>query len=279
MDNKNERKLYVNIIGKTNSGKSTLINEIISKKITATSKRPHTTTRIMKGVCSIDNHQIIFLDTPGITYLNGSTVNNEKAKNTINEQNDNLNIFVFPANRFFDNSIVNLSRFINVKNKVALISKIDTVKKLQLLPMTQKLKELGFEYILYFSMKDKISIQEFKKFLITKTVEGEWDYDGKTYTDNTIDELLKEATKEILFEKLYDELPYSIKVLNDTVELNDKNEYVIHQSLLVKKSAHHILLGIVKQLSIAIKNNIQKYLNTSKLIHLYITVIDGKSTK
>jgi GTP-binding protein Era len=277
MEDKNEKKLYVNIIGKTNSGKSTLINTIINKKISAESKRPHTTTRIIKGVYTQDDHQIIFLDTPGITYLNGSTVNNEKAKSTISKEKGNLNIFMFPANRFLDKTTINLSRFIDTSNKLAIISKIDTIPKLELLPLTHRLKELGFDNILYFSMKDKKSAEELKKFLIGKTIEGEWDYNKEIYTENNTDDLIKEATKEILFEKLHNELPYTVKIKNTNIDLNNKKEYIIHQSLLVKKNAHHIILGNIKEISIKIKNNIQKYLNTEKPVHLYVNVVDIKN--
>ena len=277
MDKKNQKKLYVTLIGRTNSGKSTLVNHMVNKKITAVSKRPHTTNRVIKGIYTEDNCQIIFLDTPGITYVNGSTPNNEIAKQSIDKTNpDHINIFLFPANKFLEDRLINFSKFIPSEKKIALISKIDIIAKPKLLPLTQKLHEVGFEQILYFSTYDPISKEELKKFLINKAVESEWDFDEKAYTDISLKELIKEATKEILFNKFYEELPYEILIKNENIKQNKKGEYIIHQELFLKKHAHHIILGRIKEISMAVATNIQNYLNTKKKIHLFIEIVELK---
>jgi GTP-binding protein Era len=276
MNKKNhEKKLYVSVIGRTNSGKSTLINHIMNRKITAVSSRPHTTTRIIRGICTIDNCQIVFLDTPGITYINGSTRNNEIAKGAINKDDDyHLNIFIFPANRYLEDRMVGFSKFLPSNKKIALITKIDTIPKPRLLPMTARLHELGFENILYFSIKDPICLEDLKTFLVKSSIEGEWDYEANVHTDNTIKGLVTEATKEVLFNKLYEEIPYEIKIKNETIDRNDKGEYVIHQQLILKKNAHHIILGRIKEISMEIAKSIQLYLNTKKKIHFFLKVVD-----
>lgn len=270
-----EKKLYVSVIGRTNSGKSTLINHIMNRKITAVSPRPHTTTRIIRGIYTINECQIIFLDTPGITYINGSTRNNEIAKGAINKEDENyLNVFVFPANRYLEDRMIAFSKFLPANKKVAIITKIDTIQKPKLLPMTQRLHELGFDNILYFSIKDPITLEDLKTFLLKNSKEGSWDYDGDTHTDNTIKGLVTEATREVLFNKLYEELPYEIKIKNETIDTNDKEEYIIHQNLILKKNAHHIILGRIKEISMEIAKNIQMYLNTKKKIHFFLKVVD-----
>lgn len=270
-----EKKLYVSVIGRTNSGKSTLINHIMNRKITAVSSRPHTTTRILKGIFTIDKTQIIFLDTPGITYINGSTRNNEIAKSAISKDDDyDFNIFVFPANKYLEDRMINFSRLVPSDKKLALITKIDTIPKPKLLPMTQRLYELGFNNILYFSIKDPITSEDLKNFLLNNAKEGEWDYEANIYTDNTIKGLITEAAKEVLFNKLYKELPYEIKIKNETIDTNPKGEYIIHQQLILKKNAHHIILGKIKEISMEIANNIQKYLNTTKKIHFFLKVVE-----
>jgi GTP-binding protein Era len=273
--NPNEKKLYVSVIGRTNSGKSTLINHIMNRKITAVSSRPHTTTRVIKGIYTEGSCQIVFLDTPGITYVNGSTRNNEIAKASINKDDDNhLNIFVFPANRYLEDRMISFSKFIPANKKIALITKIDTIQKPKLLPMTKRLNELGFDNILYFSIKDPICLEDLKTFLLQNAKEGEWDYDAELKTDNTIKGLVTEATKEVLFNKLYEEIPYQIKIKNETIDTNDKGEYIIHQQLILKKNAHHIILGRIKEISIEIAKNIQEYLHTKKKIHFFLKIVD-----
>ena len=270
-----KKKLYVSIIGPPNSGKSSIVNTLMNRKITAVSSKPNTTTKIIKGIYTSGETQILFLDTPGITYREGSTKNNEMAKTAISDEY--LNIFVFPANKFLDSRMVNLSKSIN--NKIALITKIDIIKKPQLLPMTNRLNELGFQDILYFSTKDHQCIGDLRNFLLAKAIDGEWDYPGDIATDVGISALLIDATKEILFNKLYQELPYEIKIKNGEIKINSKGEYVVYQFLEIKKNAHHILLARIKELSMAAAVNMKLYLNTEKKVHLYLSVITNNENK
>lgn len=268
------KKLDVSILGRTNSGKSTLINTIMNRKISAESPKSHTTTRIIRGIYTTNNTQIVFLDTPGIDYISGSTRNNEIAKTAIINKTDHLNVFVFPANKFLEDRIINFSKHIDKENKLALITKIDTVRKPRLLPMTNRLHELGFEHILYFSIKDPKCIIDFKNFLMSRAIEGEWAFPESIQTDNSMNALLIEATKEILFHQLYEELPYEIRIFNDNIKVNDNGEYIIYQSLEVKKNAHHIVLGRIKELSMSAAKNMQSFLQTDKKVHLYLNILN-----
>lgn len=264
------KKLYVSIIGRPNSGKSFLVNTMMNRKISSVSNKPHTTSRVIRGIYTFENTQILFLDTPGITYNKGSTRNNEIAKVNIND--NNFNVFIFPANKFLEDRMINLSRF--VSNKMALITKIDMVKKPQLLPMTSRLHELGFQDIMYFSVKDSQCVEDFRKFLLRKAQWGEWDYPDNIHTDNTISMQLIEATKEVLFNKLYKELPYEIIIKNGDIKINEKGEYIVYQSLEIKRNAHHIILARIKEISMDAAKNMQSYLHTSKRVHLYLFVVE-----
>lgn len=274
-NNSEEKILYVSLIGKPNSGKSSLVNHIINKKISAISNKPNTTTNIIRGVYMENKTQIIFIDAPGISYKIGSTAKNEIAKSTINE--DNINLFLFPANEYFDKHVLALSKLINPKNKIALITKIDLISKSKLLPMTTKLQEMGFENILYISVIKKDGINNLKFFLLSNAKSGNWEFSPTENSDRTIFDLMKEATKEVLFTKLYKELPYEIKITNGEIKTNEKKEYIVYQYLDFKKNAHHILLGQIKDISIAAAKNMEEYLD--KKVHLYLFLIDSSQKK
>lgn len=268
-----KKKLHVNILGRPNSGKSTIVNTVINKKITAVSRKAHTTSEIITGLYVEDNIEIIFLDTPGISYNKGSTHYNEMSKSVINE--DSLNIFTFPADKFLEDRIINISY--KTKNKLALITKIDLIKKSKLLPLTNSLFQMGFENILYFSIYDPITINDLKKFLIQIANKNESSIDtNKDYIIYNSDEfLIKEAIKEIIFENFHEELPYEIEIDINKIIFNKKNEHMIYASLHLKKNAHHIILGKIKQISIFCCNNIKKFLNKDKL-HFFLQVKNSK---
>lgn len=268
-----EKKLYVSLLGKPNSGKSSIINAIVNKKISAVSDKANTTIRIIRGIYVKNDSQIIFLDTPGISYKIGSSRKNEIAKSTISPEH--MNVFCFPSNEMLDKHLLALSKFISVDKKVALITKIDKIPKLKLLPLTAKLQELGFNQILYISIPDKDGIKELEAFLLSKSEVKEWDFDDNQYTDLSFEEITQEATREVLFNKLYKELPYEIIIKNGEVKKNKDGEYIIYQFLDLKKNAHHIVLGKIKEISMAAAENIRAFLNEPKKVHLYIRLIDS----
>jgi GTPase Era involved in 16S rRNA processing len=178
-------------------------------------------------------------------------------------------------NKFIEDRMINFSKFIPKNNKLAVITKIDTISKPKLLPMTARLHELGFENILYFSIKEEECIKDFKNYIKKKAVEGEWDFPDNIHTDTSRDGLIKEATKEVLFNKLYQELPYKIVIKNGDININPQGEYVVYQFLEVKKHAHHILLGRIKEISMAAAKNMEVYLKVKK-VHLYLGIIENK---
>lgn len=277
VDNIKEKKVYVSLLGKPNSGKSSVINAIVNKKISAVSNKPNTTIRIVRGISVKGDTQIIFMDTPGISYKIGSSRKNEVAKSTISPEH--VNLFCFPANEMLDKHLIALSKFISSDKKVALITKIDKIPKLKLLPLTAKLQELGFEQILYISVLEKDGVKELEEFLLSKATDEEWDFDENSYTDLSFDEMIKEATREILFNNLYKELPYEIIINNGEVKRNKDGEYIIYQYLDLKKNAHHILLGKIKEISMSAAKNIAEFLNEKKKVHLYLYLIDSSKKK
>ncbi|OED45319.1 hypothetical protein AB836_01785 [Rickettsiales bacterium (ex Bugula neritina AB1)] len=264
--------LFVSIIGIPNSGKSSIINTILNRKIVAVSNKPQTTIHNhFSGVLTIDNNQIVFTDTPGVNKNSGSNLNRLVNSSILNE-NNTLNIFTFPANKPINSKILMMS--LVVKNKIALITKIDLIKKMKLLPITAFLKENGFKEILYISVKDipKNGIKELVDFLIKKTVPGKWLYNKNISSNMCLQEKITEATREIIFQNFYEEIPYEVIINTTSIKSNQKNELIVYQNILIKKSAHHIILGKIKEISMLAAKNIKSF--TGKKCHLYIDIVN-----
>ena len=137
---------YVSIIGQPNVGKSTLLNKILDKKISITSRKSQTTRNNIIGVKTLKNAQLIFLDTPGIHSQSKKTLNKylNKSAKSVFEDSDIL-LFLIQRNKLTaqDKSIINEFKNSNVKT-ICAINKIDQIAdKNSLLPL---INELAMEH-------------------------------------------------------------------------------------------------------------------------------------
>lgn len=265
-----KKHLFVSIIGIPNSGKSSVINAVLEEKVVAVSNKPQTTVHNhIHGILTIGDNQIIFTDTPGINKNSGSDLHRLVNASLVQEDNY-LNVFTFPADKPINSKILKMSWSIN--NKIALITKIDLVKKMKLLPMTAFLSENGFKDILYVSVKDisKNGVKEFIEFLIPKTVSGEWLYNKDVVSNMSLKDKITEGTREIIFQNFHAEIPYQTTIETASVKTNKKKELIVYQNLVIKKSAHHIILGKIKEISMLAAKNIETF--TKQKTHLYLQV-------
>ena len=168
---------FVAILGRTNVGKSTLLNSLIGEKIAAIANKPQTTRTQIKGIVTRENSQIIFLDTPGIhkpkTKLNNIMV--QTAFDTLKDVDLILFIIEATSKEIGKGDSIILEKIKESKKKtILLINKIDLVKKEELLRLIDIYsKEYNFEAVIPMSAtngdKNEIILQEIEKCLETRT--------------------------------------------------------------------------------------------------------------
>ena len=243
---------FVSIIGRTNVGKSTLINLLVGEKIAAIANKVQTTRTQVRGIVNRPNSQIVFIDTPGIhkpkTKLNDNMIELSWGA----AQDSDVVLFLIEADSKEvgrgDRKI--LEKIKELKKKtILIINKVDLVNKEDLAKLINIYKdEYDFEAIIPISaLKPKykeIVLAEIEKNL----KEGMPYYDMEEYTDQTLRQLAEETIREKALILLQDEVPHGIfvKVEKMTLKKTRTNEkiYVIEATIYCLRNAHKgIIIG------------------------------------
>tara|TARA_B100001109_G_scaffold66761_1_gene54424 strand:- start:3934 stop:4842 length:909 start_codon:yes stop_codon:yes gene_type:complete len=272
---------YISIIGKPNVGKSTIINSILNKKISITSRKSQTTRNNILGIKTINNKQMIFIDTPGMHMKSQKTMNKvlNKSAQSIIEDSD---IVLFTIQRL---SLDKQDRLILEKLKetspetICVINKIDQVNdKNKLLPFIENLlEEYNFNEILMISAKNHDGIEDLINVIKKYLPENNHIYDNSFSITKDDDKfMISELIREKIIRKLGDELPHDTFVEIDL--LKEKKEIIeIHATIYVnRKSQKQIVIGsrgdILKKIGKQARLEIESYINKKVFLKTWVKV-------
>lgn len=243
---------FVTIIGRTNVGKSTLINLLVGEKVAAIANKVQTTRTAIKGIVNRPNSQIVFTDTPGI-HKPKHKLNETMIETSFASLNDaDVVLFLIEANskEIGRGDARILEKIKEAKRKtILIINKIDLVKKEDLLQLIEIYrKEYPFEAVIPISaLQEKykdIILDEIEKHL----KEGPAYYDIEEYTDQTLRQLAEETIREKALKLLQDEVPHGIYVEVEKMQTrkNKKGEemYDIEATIYCIRESHKgIIIG------------------------------------
>ena len=243
---------FVELLGRTNVGKSTLLNLLVNEKIAATANKVQTTRTAIKGIVNRDNSQIIFIDTPGIhkpkTQLNETMI--ETSFGVIKDIDLILFVIEATSEEIGRGDMRILEKIKESKKKtILIINKIDLVKKEKLLKLIDLYqKEYKFEAVIPItSLKEKYRdriLDEIEKNLKI----GPAYYNKEEYTDQTLRQLAEETIREKALMLLQDEVPHGIYVEVQKMKFrkNQKGEdmYDIEATIYCLRNSHKgIIIG------------------------------------
>ena len=243
---------FVAMLGRTNVGKSTLVNLLVGEKIAATANKVQTTRTAIRGIVNRENSQIIFIDTPGIhkpkTKLNETMI--EKSFGVIKDIDLILFVIEATSDEIGRGDMRILEKIKESKKKaILIINKIDLVKKESLLKLIDLYqKEYNFEAVIpVSSIKSKyrdIILDEIEKVLKP----GPAYYDVEEYTDQTMRQLAEETIREKALMYLQDEVPHGIYVEVTKMKLkktkNKEEFYDIEATIYCLRESHKgIIIG------------------------------------
>ena len=271
---------YISIIGKTNVGKSTLLNSIFDKKVSITSKTSQTTRSNIYAIKNINNSQAIFIDTPGIHSKTNKALNKilrKKPKEVLNDVD--LILFIISGSKFdeLDEETFKLVKG-SAPKKVLLINKIDLLKnKTELFEFVNNFKEKEiFDSIIPISALKKDGIDIVKKEIETLLPENDFFYSSEDFNFQSFEFEISEIIREKVIRYLGDELPYETAVKIEQFE--DTKEILNVSALIIvsRSSQKKIVVGSngekIKQIGTAARKEIEAIMKKRARLDLWCKV-------
>ena len=268
---------FVNIFGKPNAGKSTLLNALIGEKMAIVSPKVQTTRHRIKGIVTTDEYQIIFSDTPGI--IEPKYKLHEKmmdaVKGALEDADIALLIVDVQENWLEANSIFEALRL--TVPCIVVINKIDRADPEKINEAVQFFTTKSYcKQVLTISAASGINIKKFLAPILNLLPEGEPFYPGDEITDLPTKFFVSELVREKIYELLSDELPYHTAVL--VREFKEKTTLVkiVADIIVHRETQKAILLGekgsMIKKLGTESRKEIEKFLQRKVFLELFVKV-------
>ena len=276
---------FVAIVGRTNVGKSSLLNCIAGQKVAVVVNKPQTTRTAIKAIVNRENSQIVFIDTPGIHKPKSKLGNtmNETAWGAIPDAD--LTLFVVEAT---SNGIGKGDKMIleKIKEKnaptILIINKIDLVTKEQVFKLIEEFKdEYHFKAIIPVSTIKKCDVDIILEEIEKNLKEGPAYYDKDEYTDQTIRDIVSETIREKALKLLQEEVPHGIFVEVDKIKKGKTREnkpiFNIDATIFCLKDSHKgIVIGkngsMLKKIGTYAREDIEKMLETQVNLKIWVKV-------
>ena len=276
----NKKFGFVSISGRTNVGKSTLINSLIEKKIAITSRKPQTTRNRILGISTNQKSQIVYLDTPGFHTGYKRALNkymNKLAKHCYEE----VDLVVFVVDRFKwlkeENDTLNNLKELN-KPIILAINKIDRLEnKEKLLPFIKDIQQkFNFLAVVPISALRKNNLENLTDEIEKELPEGPFHFPEDSVTEFSENFYISEIIREKAINRLGDELPYRLNVGIDKVE-KKKGLITIYANIIVESSSQKgIILGkggsMIKAIGTSARKDLEAEMKRKINLQLFVKV-------
>jgi len=274
---------FVALIGATNAGKSTLINALVGGKISIVSPKVQTTRTLVRGITCEGAAQLIFVDTPGIfaprRRLDRAMVGT--AWGSVGDA-DIVAVLIDSRKGVGEDDDAILNRLGQVRSpKVLVLNKVDLVDKPKLLALTQSLNErVPFAATFMISALKGDGIADLKGFLAAHVPPGPWLYPEDQMSVAPLRQLAAEITREKLYLRLHQELPYQSTVETDIwKELRDGAVRIEQTIYVERESQRKIVLGkggaTIKAIGAAARADIAAAIEQKVHLFLFVKVREG----
>lgn len=270
---------FIAIIGPTNAGKSTLLNQIMERKVSIVSHKVQTTRTRLRAIKMVGNRQLVFVDTPGVFKPN-RRLDRAMVGAAMSALDDaDAVLLLIDAQKGLTQTVRDLIEKIkNHKNLFVALNKVDAIAKETLLPMVAELSTMAeFNEIFMISALKNDGVKQMLESLSAVMPESPYLFEAADAVDVPDMLYLAELTREKIYKYIHQELPYHINVVTEKVETDDEGVLEIYQKIVVANNAHKkIVVGRggeqLKRIGTAARHDIQNQWGVNARLHLFVRV-------
>jgi len=283
LNDKSYKSGYAAFIGRPNAGKSTLLNHLVGEKIAAVSNKPQTTRHKIQGVVSLDEGQIVFVDTPGV-HKPGYLLN-RRMMSAVHDAI--LSVDVVVLMRDASVSTGNGDRFVldlvkqSEKPAILVLNKIDKVKdKGALFPLMEFYsKEYEFAEIVPISALKGEAVDNLLRQIVKHLPEGEPIFAEDELTDQSVRTIVAEMVREKILETTGEEIPYVTAVVTEKFDETNPNVPKIYCAIYVERASQKkIIIGKggarIKDVGTKARRDIEKLIGKRVYLQLFVKVVE-----
>ena len=276
---------YVAIVGRPNVGKSTLLNHLLGQKISITSRKPQTTRHQVLGIKTDRQHQIIFVDTPGLHSDADKAINrymNRAASSAIRD----VDVIVFVVDRTAwtseDQMVLEQVQRSGLPVIIA-INKVDLLAdKSQLLPHLQLLADKAdFAAVMPLSALQQHNVEQLEQEILQFLPESEHFFPEDQITDRSQRFLAAEIVREKIMRQLGEELPYAVTVEIEEFALDGAVLHISAVILVERKGQKKILIGDkgsrLRSIGTDARVDMERLFDSRVMLRLWVKVKSGWS--
>ncbi len=276
---------FVAIVGRPNTGKSTLVNALIGKKIVITSAHPNTTRNPIRGILTKPDYQMVVVDTPGIH--KPKTLLGSRLNEMVNQNLESVDaaVLCLPA----DEAIGAGDEFIakqleHIRNVYLVVTKIDRVGREQIITKLAEVAEfiaktkLMVREVVPISAAEHTQVDLLTELLVNSLPQSHALYPDDITTDQAAEMTLSELIREAAIQDVFEEVPHSIVVTIDEFDKRENKEfYDIHATIHVERDSQKgIILGArgsrLKEIGMQSRKSIEIFLGCKVFLGLHVKV-------
>ena len=270
---------FVAIIGPTNAGKSTLLNQIMGRKVSIVSHKVQTTRTRLRAVKMVGDKQLIFVDTPGV-FKPSRRLDRAMVAAAMDAVSDaDAVLLLIDAQKGITETIRALAEKIaNRPNIFVALNKVDAIAKPDLLPMVAEISTMApWREIFMISALKNDGIEQMLTALADVMPQSPYLFEATDAPDVPDELYLSELTREKIYKYIHQELPYHINVVTERVDVAGDGVLDIHQKIAVRSDAHKkIVVGKggeqLKRIGTAARHDIQDQWGVNARLHLFVRV-------
>lgn len=268
---------FVNIFGKPNAGKSTLLNALLGEKLAIVSPKVQTTRHRITGVLTEPGYQLVFSDTPGI--IDPKYKMHEKMMGAVKSALEDADVALLMMDAR-DNTEECLELFASLKLKastILVVNKSDNLEKAEMDKLLERCREWGkAKAVIAIAAIQKKGVKELKELIVSMLPEGEPFYPEDTLTDRSTRFFVAEIIREKIFHLFEEEIPYHTAVVVTLFEEKHTLTKISADIVVTRETQKGIILGekgkSIREIGSQARVDIEKFLDRKIFLELHVKV-------